>query len=95
MANQPEPMGQAADPLVNKLLGENQQLKDRIRLLEAIPEAMYSDLGELNRFADLLGRMNPLHWHYCNIHVRINGEEKIYEGDWLKRVYEAREKAKL
>ena len=95
MVEQPEPMAQAADPFVNKLLAENQYLKDRIRLLEGIPEAMYVDFGEGQRFTDMLGRMNPLHWHYCNITVRINGQDKHYQGDWLKQVYIAREKARI
>jgi hypothetical protein len=39
---------------------------------------------------DLLAELQPLHWHFCNIRVRINGAWKEYEGDWLKRLFKAR-----
>ena len=90
-------MGNSADehkPVALTAEGRINELLERIRLLEAIAEATYCDFGPGHRFDDMLGRMNPLHWHYCNIHVRINGQERIYQGDWLKQVFIARERCR-
>lgn len=40
---------------------------------------------------DLLAELQPKQWHFCNIRVRINGQWKEYEGDWLKRLMAARD----
>ena len=32
------------------------------------------------------------HWHFANLHVRINGQEQIFEADWLKDLFYALEK---
>lgn len=40
---------------------------------------------------DLLYELNPNGAHFINIRVRINGQWKEYEGDWLKRLMWARD----
>ena len=84
--------GQDHKPVALTSEGRINELLERVRLLEGIAEATYCDFGEGARFTDMLGRMNPLHWHYCDILVRINGQEKRYQGDWLKQVFIARER---
>lgn len=43
---------------------------------------------------DYLAELGPNAWHFCNIQVqvRINGEWRTYEGDWLKKVFYARDR---
>ena len=40
---------------------------------------------------DLLAELQLKQCHFCNIRVRINGQWKEYEGDWLKRLMQARD----
>ena len=43
---------------------------------------------------DLLEELHPESWHYCDIVVRIGGQDRCLEGDWLKSVWRARKNAR-
>lgn len=40
---------------------------------------------------DLLAELKLNKAHFVDIHVRIDGQWKVYEGDWLKRLMKARD----
>lgn len=54
---------------------------------EAMRAATYSHVDG----RDLLHEMRLNGAHYVNIHVRIDGQWKVYEGDWLKTLMWARD----
>lgn len=57
-----------------------------LRAVADLVEATYSHVDG----RDLLAELQPQHWHYCDILVRVNGKWKPHEGDWLKLVFAAR-----
>ena len=62
--------------------------KDELALIgERFIKATYSHVDG----RDLLSELKPKHWHFCNIVVRINGRDVVYEGDWLKNLLYARD----
>ena len=49
------------------------------------PKAEHGD--RLEKYWECLNKLPDLsHAHYVEICVRINGEDKHFEGDWLKRM---------
>lgn len=67
-----------------------QKLESELAEWQARAEGMIAATVSYVDGRDLLAELKPLHWHYCNIKVRINGQWKEYEGDWLKRLFKAR-----
>lgn len=59
-----------------------------LALLRKIDEAIHSHIDG----CDLIEELCPSGWHYCDIIVRINGQDKRYQGDWLKRLWYAMKK---
>lgn len=55
--------------------------------LEAMTKATYSHVDG----RDLLHQLQPNGAHHIDIVVRINGEDRRYEGDWLKTLTHARD----
>lgn len=53
--------------------------------LELVKKSIHSHVDGRN----LLEELCPSGWHYCDIVVRINGQDKRFEGDWLKRLWYA------
>jgi hypothetical protein len=60
-----------------------------IKQVREIIESTYSHVDG----RDLLAELNLNQAHFVNIMVRIDGRFKEYEGDWLKRLMAARDKA--
>lgn len=55
--------------------------------LEAMNAATYSHVDG----RDLLHELQPNGAHHIDIIVRINGQDRRYQGDWLKRLTHARD----
>lgn len=72
-------------------LDDYEKLERELAEWKARAEAMIAATISHVDGRDLLAELKPMYWHFCNIKVRINGQWKEYEGDWLKRLYQARE----
>jgi hypothetical protein len=88
----------AAQAKLLTAVGQIQDLQIRIATAEAeiaalrseaqpvaysVPREALNPLQELSAEA-LIDRSK--HAHYCNVHLRINGKDEIYEADWLKHM---------
>lgn len=62
------------------------RLKDLLVAAQWLENAFVSHIDG----RDLLAELRPLQWHHCDIDVRIDGQNRRYEGDWLKGVLKAR-----
>lgn len=56
------------------------------QVLETLERALHSHIDG----RDYLAELNPMHARHIDIVVRINGENRWYEGDWLKALFKAR-----
>jgi len=74
---------------------------DRVTKAEAEAAALRVDAERYKRMRaatfshvdqrDVLAELSPNGWHMCDIHVRINGEWRKHEGDWLRKLFHARD----
>src|SRR5690348_6511931 len=74
--------------MANYLMGR--RLKDLLAAAQQLENAFNSPVDG----RDLLAELRPFHWHHCDIDVRIDGQNRRYEGDWLKRVWQARQRVR-
>lgn len=62
------------------------------RLESALREMLDATISRADG-RDLLEEMHPETWHYVSIIVRRDQCDKNYEGDWLKMLWYARQRA--
>lgn len=64
-------------------------LRDLIREAEGqcvayvIPERFVNDI-QANSISTMIARAKRA--HYCNVYLRINGKDELYEADWIKHL---------
>lgn len=83
-------MASKAEDRERALIAERDALKAEAERYKRMRAATYSHVDQ----RDLLAELKPGGWHFCNIkvQVRINGEWREHEGDWLRKLWHARDR---
>lgn len=68
-----------------------QELADALAAMRATLDAMNAATYSHVDGRDLLHELQPNGAHHIDIIVRINGQDRRYQGDWLKRLTHARD----
>jgi len=82
-----DPILQAMYRVANR--SEDAQSDARRFRLEA--ENALRDLEDWKRVTEPVSKLPWREWHWCNLDIRINGENRIVEADWLKNIAYLRE----